>query len=74
MTCYFRHLNEIFEKVGVTITKENKQDIDRAIHSIVGVEYKNCPATWKELKKRIAENEESFVNTLKSKLTKNSQN
>ena len=74
MTCYVRHLNEIFEKAGVTITKENKQDIDRAIHSIVGVEYKNCPATWKEVKKRIAENEESFVNTLKSKLTKNSQN
>jgi len=74
MTCYFRHLNEIFEKAGVTITKENKQDVDRAIHSIVGVEYKNCSATWKEVKKRIAEDEESLVNTLKSKLTKNSQN
>ena len=74
MTCYFRHLNEIFEKAGVTITKENKQDVNRAIHSIVGVEYKNCSATWKEVKKRIAEDEESFVNTLKSKLTKNSQN
>ena len=70
MTCYFRHLNEIFEKAGVTITKENKQDIDRAIHSIVGVEYKNCSATWKEVKKRITEDEESFVNTLKSKIQK----
>ena len=38
MTGYLRHLNEIFEKAGVTITKENKQDVDRAIHSIVGVE------------------------------------
>jgi hypothetical protein len=74
MTCYFRHLNEIFEKAGVTITKENKQNVDRAIHSIVGVEYKNCSATWKEVKKRITEDEESFVNTLKSKLTKNLQN
>jgi hypothetical protein len=71
MTCYFRHLNDVFDKAGVTVTKENKQDIDRVIHSIVGVEYKNCPATWKEVKKRIAEDEESFVNTLKSKLTKN---
>jgi len=67
-------LNEIFEKAGVTITKENKQNVDRAIHSIVGVEYKNCSATWKEVKKRITEDEESFVNTLKSKLTKNLQN
>ena len=71
MTCYFRHLNDVFDKAGVTVTKENKKDVDRAIHSIVGIEYKNCPATWKEVKKRIAEDEESFVNTLKSKLTKN---
>jgi len=71
MTCYFRHLKTIFEKTGITITKENKQDIDRVIHSIVGVEYKNCSATWKELKKRIAEDEESFVNMLKRELVKN---
>jgi hypothetical protein len=71
MTCYFRHLKPIFEKAEITITRENKKDVDRIIHSIVGVEYKNCPATWKEVKKRMAEDEESFVNTLKSKLTKN---
>jgi hypothetical protein len=71
MTCYFRHLKTIFEKAGVTITKENRQDVDRAIHSTVGVKYKNCSATWKEVKKRIAEDEENFVNMLKSKLTKN---
>jgi len=71
MTCYFRHLNNVFDKAGVTVTKENKKDVDRAIHSIVGIEYKNCSATWKEVKKRIAEDEESFVNTLKSELTKN---
>jgi len=70
MTCYFRHLNEIFEKAGVTVTKENKADVDRAIHSIVGTSYKNCSATWKEVKKHIAEDEEKFVNTLKSKLAK----
>jgi hypothetical protein len=68
MTCYFRHLNDIFEKAGVKVTKENKQDVDRAIHSIVGVEYKNCPATWREVKKRIAEDEESFVKMLKTKM------
>ena len=74
MTCYFRHLGAIFKKAEIEVKRENKKDIDRAIHSIVGVEYKNCSATWKEVKKRITENEESFVNTLKSKLTKNSQN
>ena len=70
MTCYFRHLNGVFGKAGVTVTKEDKKDVDRAIHSIVGVEYKNCSATWREVKKRIAEDEEGFVNTLKSKLAK----
>jgi len=70
MTCYFRHLNVFFEKAGITVTKENKKDIDKAIHSIVGVEYKNCSATWKEVKKKIAENEENFVSKLKNELGK----
>ena len=71
MTCYFRHLKPIFEKAGITITKENKQSIDRTIHSIVGTEYKNCSATWKEITKRIVKDEENFVNTLKREILKN---
>ncbi|UCC57839.1 MAG: hypothetical protein JSW14_05580 [Candidatus Bathyarchaeum sp.] len=65
MTCYFRHLKSIFEKTGITVTKENKRDVDRIIHEIVGVDYKNCPATWKEVKKKIAEDEANFVKQLK---------
>ncbi len=68
MTCYFRHLNEIFEQAGITVTKENKKDIDRAIHKIVGTDYKNCPATWKEVKQRLAEDAESFVSTLRTEI------
>lgn len=73
MTCYFRHLNVLFQKAGITITPENKKEVDRAIHSIVGVEYKNCSATWKEVKKEIIENEENFVNKLKNELAKRQQ-
>jgi len=65
VTCYFRHLNEIFNKAGIKVTSKNKRQIDRIIHSIVGVEYKNCPATWREVKKRIAEDETGFVSMLK---------
>lgn len=68
MTCYFRHLQQVFEKAGIQVTRENRQEIDRAIHSIVDVEYKNCPATWKEVKKRIAEDEEDFIFKLKEAL------
>jgi len=65
MTCYFRHLRDVFAKAGVDVTSENKKEVDRAIHSIVGVEYKNCPAAWREVKKRIAEDEEGFVAELR---------
>lgn len=68
MTCYFRHLKAVFEKAGVVVTKENKREIDKAIHSIVGVEYKNCSATWKEVKKRLAEDEDGFITDLKEAL------
>jgi hypothetical protein len=65
MTCYFRHLKTVFEKAGITITKENKVTIDKAIHQIMGIEYKNCSTTWKVIKKKIIEDEENFVNILK---------
>jgi uncharacterized protein (DUF362 family) len=65
MTCYFRHLQQIFKKAGIEVTSENKQEIDRIIHNILGVDYKNCPVTWRKVKKRIAEDEEGFVSMLK---------
>ena len=68
MTCYFRHLKEFFAEAGIIIRKENKKEVDRIIHDIVGVEYKNCSATWKEVKKRIANNKEEFVAKLNKKI------
>jgi len=65
MTCYFRHLKEIFKKAGIEVTSENKREIDRIIHDIVSVKYTNCPATWREVKKRITEDEAEFVSILK---------
>ena len=65
MTCYFRHMQQIFKKAGIEVTSENKQEIDKIIHDIVGVEYKNCPAAWREVKKSIAEDEGAFISKLK---------
>lgn len=70
VTCYFRHLQHVFEKAGVEVTSENKREIDKIIHGIVRVEHKNCPATGKEVKKRIAEDEDNFVAKLKETWTK----
>ena len=65
MTCYFRQLREIFQKAGITVTTQNKKEIDRIIKGIVGTEGKNCPEVWREVKKRVITNETEFVEELK---------
>jgi len=70
VTCYLRHIRHIFQKAGIEVTGDNKREIDSVIHNIVGVEYKNCPIAWKEVKKRIAEDEEGFVSELKRELSR----
>ena len=65
MTCYFRHLQAAFKKAGIEVTKENKKEIDIVIHGLVRKRYKNCPATWREVKKRIAQDEDGFALALK---------
>ena len=70
VTCYFRHkqMKDVFEKAGVVITKENRKEVDRVVHSIVGVEYKSCPDTWRAVKAMLAD-EEAFIQELSAKMT-----
>ena len=70
MTCYFRHIQDVFKKAGIEVTSKKKREIDRAIHGIVGVEYKNCSAAWREVKRRIAEDEDGFISELKEAWSK----
>jgi hypothetical protein len=65
LTCYFRHLQEVFKKAGITVTTENKREVDKVIHTIVGVKDKDCPSAWREVKKRVAQDEETFISDLK---------
>jgi D-Tyr-tRNAtyr deacylase len=58
-------LQDVFKKAGITVTVENKREIDKAIHAMVGVKYKDCSATWREVKKRIAQDDEAFVSALR---------
>lgn len=69
MTCYFRHMKDIFAQIGVEITQENKKEVDRKIHEYLGVEYKNCSQTWKLIKERRAKTPEQFITDLKTALT-----
>ena len=62
-------MKEFFEEAEIVVTKENKKEVDKIIHKIVGVDYKNCSATWKEVKKKITEDKQDFLITLKSQTT-----
>ncbi|MCW4046739.1 MAG: hypothetical protein NWE99_04145 [Candidatus Bathyarchaeota archaeon] len=66
MTGYFRHIGEVLKKAGIQVTPENRREIDKIIHEVVGVEYKNCPATWRAVKSRLAQDEACFVSALKA--------
>lgn len=70
MTCYFRHMKGIFSELGIEVTPENKREIDKQIHKLLGIEYKNCPATWKEVKKRKEADEPGFMAALDGALGK----
>ncbi len=68
MSCYFRHMKEIFERTGIQVTPENKRKVDEAIHRIMETTYKDCPATWKKIKQDVLsdpEKEKSFIRELK---------
>jgi hypothetical protein len=67
MSCYFRHMENIFAEAGIQVTIANKKDLDKAIHRIVNVSYKNCPATWKEIKLGTADSQKrkEFIDKLR---------
>jgi hypothetical protein len=68
MTCYFRHMQGIFDDIGIEITKENKKEVDRVIHQILGVAYEDCPSAWRAIKARRADDEEAFMVELRTAL------
>ncbi len=67
MSCYFRHLKDLFSEAGIEVSSSNKKEVDQAIHRIVNVSYKNCPATWKQIKLGTADAKQrkEFIQKLK---------
>lgn len=55
MSCYFRHMGSVFKAAGIEVTPDNKQEVDRAVHRIAGVPYKDCPRAWSKVKEMIKE-------------------
>lgn len=50
MSCYFRHLGDLFEEAGIEAKKENRKALHAHIAGIVGDAEAHCPATWKLVK------------------------
>ena len=61
---------ELFDELGVTVTKENRDDINETLHDYLSVDYKNCAATWKMVRKRLKEDGEGFKERLKNVLSR----
>jgi hypothetical protein len=61
-------MDEIFSNLRIEVTKENKKEIDRKIHEHLGIEYKNCSATWKVIKELRAAEPDLLIERLKSAL------
>jgi hypothetical protein len=64
-------MKDVLEEAGIQITPENKKEIDRIIHGLVDVAYKDCSPTWKEVKARIQADpdaRERFIRDLKAAL------
>jgi hypothetical protein len=64
-------MKDVLEDAGVEVTGDNKKEIDRIIHKLVEVEYKNCSPTWKALKEQIKGDEKArnqFIKRLKQGL------
>ncbi|MGB9915611.1 MAG: hypothetical protein ACPLIG_08890 [Candidatus Bathyarchaeales archaeon] len=70
MTCYFRHLREVLQKAEIELTAQNKAELDKIIHRLVGVDYKNCPAAWKHVKAHLAKDEANFILKLREEWQK----
>jgi hypothetical protein len=61
-------MKDVFEEAGIEVGPDNKKGVDRRIHEIVGVTYKDCPAAWRAVKEEINDeaSREAFVKRLKA--------
>lgn len=71
MTSYFKNsrMKELFEEIGVELTKENRDKIDELIHDMLSVDYPNSAAAWKMVRKKLSSDDaEGFKQRLKVSL------
>ncbi|MFW9788801.1 MAG: hypothetical protein ACFFE2_14690 [Candidatus Thorarchaeota archaeon] len=67
MTCYFKNsrMKELLSEIEIEDTKENIEMVDEILHDMLSVDYPNCAATWKMLRKKLKYDAEGFKERLK---------
>ncbi|MFX1483359.1 MAG: hypothetical protein ACFFCP_09240 [Promethearchaeota archaeon] len=70
MTCYFKNsrMIELFAEIGLEVTKENRDKIDEVIHDMLSVDYPNCAAAWKMVRKKLQTDSSGFKERLREAL------
>ncbi len=70
MSCYTRHLEELFQEVGIENTRVNRKAIDGHIRTALGMIGEDCPAVWKEVKARLndVEGRKDLVERLRERM------
>jgi hypothetical protein len=71
MSCYTRHLSDIFEELSIEEDKDNRKRMDKSIRRILKTD-KPCPEVWKKLKTILADEKKKkdLVGKLKKEFSK----
>lgn len=55
MSCYTRHLCDLFAAAGIENTRGNRKRADGFIREIMAMKGEDCPVVWREIKSRLAD-------------------
>lgn len=69
MTCYMRHLDWLFEALGLESDKDNRRRLDTALRSALSTaEDAHCPEIWAALKALSEDERAALVPRLRGSL------
>jgi hypothetical protein len=54
MSCYIRHLADVFKTLGMENNKDNRKMMDKSIRKVLKTD-QPCPDVWKQLKTILAD-------------------
>jgi len=59
-------MKELLRDIEVEATIENIKKVDEILHEMLSVDYPNCAATWKMLRKKLDYDAEGFKERLRA--------